>query len=40
MLVLFSAVVELPITEEVSGFTEFLSLVIHARKASKDDRNG
>ena len=39
-LLLFSVVAEQPILEEVSGFTEFLSLVIHGRKASKDDRNG
>ena len=32
-LLLFSVVAEQPILEEVSGFTEFLSLVIHGRKA-------
>ena len=38
--VLFSVVAEQPIPKEVSGFIEFLSLVIHTRKALKDDGNG
>ena len=37
--VLFSVAAEQPIPKEVSGFIEFLSLMIHARKALKDDGN-
>ena len=40
MPVLFSVVAEQPIPKKVSGFIEFLSSMVHARKALKDDGNG